>query len=77
MPDYLKKIKETISEKSGVSKREIKIDSFFEEDLNLGELELIDIFTDLEDILHVDLLDKREELETVQDLVDLLIEKLD
>ena len=74
---YFKKIKDVVSDKVGIDAHEIKMDSFIEDDLNIGELELHDILQELEEYYNVDLIEDRNEIETVQDLVDLLSEKID
>jgi acyl carrier protein len=74
MHDYNKELIKLISEKTGVEEEEITPESFFEEDLNIPELELIEILSDLEERYQVDLLEEREKLDTVQDLADLLTE---
>ena len=78
MDEYLKKIKQLVSEKTGMELDEITEDSYFEDDLNMGQMDLVDLLTDLEEFYQVEgLLSEKDELETVQDLVDLLIEKVD
>ena len=77
MGDYIKKVKQIISVKAGVDINEISKEDFFEEDLNIGELELIEILSEIEDALQVNLMDKKNNIECVQDLVDILTEKLD
>lgn len=78
MDEYLKEIKQLISEKTGMELDEITEDSYFEDDLNMGQMDLVDLLTDLEEIYQTEgLIEEKEELETVQDLVDLLIEKVE
>jgi acyl carrier protein len=75
--EYFKKIKKLISDKAGVDIDEIHEASYFEDDLNIGEIELVEILTELEDIYDVELVADKEDLETVQDLIDLLVEHLE
>lgn len=75
--DYFKEIKKIIEEKTGLEPSEIIADSFFEDDLNIGEMDLLEILNELEEKYHTDLVDEKEDLETVQDLVDLLSEKIE
>lgn len=75
--EYFKDIKKLIEEATGVEPSEITPDSYFEDDLNIGEMELIEILSELEEKFHVELMDKREDIETVQDLVDLLSEQVE
>ncbi len=77
MGDYVKKVKQIISVKAGVDISEISNEEYFEEDLNIGELELIEILSEIEDALQVNLMDKKNDIECVQDLVDILAEKLE
>lgn len=75
--EYLKKIKKIIAEKGGVEPDEIHESSYFEDDLNIGEIELVEILTELEDEFNVELIAEKGKLETVQDLIDLLMEHLE
>ena len=75
--DYLKKIKKIIEDKLGIEASEVHETSYFEDDLNIGEMELVEILSELEEYYHVELVDQKENILTVQDLVDLLIEQLE
>lgn len=77
MTDYIKNAKMLVSEKSGVDASEITSESFFEEDLNISELELIEILTDLEDTYEISLIENKDEIETFGDLVDLLTDEVE
>lgn len=77
MTDYLNKIKNLIAEKAGVEPSEVTKDSYFEDDLNVGEMELVEILSELEEMFHVELLDHKENIGSVSDLLDLLAEKLE
>ncbi len=77
MSDYLKKIKTVIEEKTGLDAGEVQENSFFEDDLNIGQMELLEILSELEEIYKVELVDEQENIESVQDLVELLSEKID
>lgn len=77
MSNYLNKIKHIISDKTGLELAEITEESYFEDDLNLSHMELLEIFEEIEDQLHVDLSEEKDGLESVGDLADLLSEKLD
>ena len=78
MNDYLKKIKKILVEKAGVEPAEITDNSYFYDDLNLGEIEMMEIITELEDAYEVTLPeDEVEEVESVGDLVNLLIEHVE
>ena len=75
--EYLTKTKKVIEEKTGVSPSDIHETSFFEDDLNIGEMELLEILSELEEMYRVDLVSEQENIATVQDILDLLSEKID
>lgn len=77
MSSYVKKAKEIISEMAGLEPEEIKDESYFEDDLNIGHIELHEILTEIEDKLSVDLSEIEGGLETFGDLVSALNEKLE
>lgn len=78
MDEYLNKVIELITESTGLEKEEVSHDSFFEADLNMGQMELVDLLTDLEEIYQIDdLVTEQQEIEKVQDIVDLLVEKVE
>ncbi|HLD51181.1 hypothetical protein A3K34_01320 [candidate division WWE3 bacterium RIFOXYC1_FULL_40_10] len=74
---YLNKVRNIISSTSGLDKEEIHSESYFEDDLNIDEMELAEIIADLEEAYDIDIMDSKDEIETVQDLVDLLEEHLE
>jgi len=76
MSEYLSRIKKLIADKTGLETSEINGDCFFEEDLNLGEMEVIEILSELEEIYHVNLVDDIGNFATVQDVVDALEEHI-
>ncbi|NMB91611.1 hypothetical protein GYA37_02045 [candidate division WWE3 bacterium] len=76
MSDYYPKVKKVIAEKTGLEPSEINAESYFEDDLNIGEMELIEILEELEEIFHVDLIEDSDNFITVQDLVDALEEHI-
>jgi acyl carrier protein len=75
--DYLKDLKKVIEEKTGLDPSEITVDSFFEDDLNVGEMELLDIISEVEEKYHVEIMRFRDDITTVQDLLDLLTEEIE
>ena len=76
MADYFGKIKKVIAEKTGLEQAEISQDSFIADDLNIGEMELLEILEELEDNFHVNLIEESGSFETVQDIIDLLEEHI-
>jgi len=67
--DQLKTIKEVISAKSGFEERNLMMDSLFAEDLNLTDLELGEILTELEEKLDVEIKVDVEDIKTVGELI--------
>ncbi|MBD3366416.1 acyl carrier protein [candidate division WWE3 bacterium] len=74
---YLKKVQKVILEKTGIEPEEVEPADYFAEDLNLGELELQEILEALEEEYELELTERIEEIETIEDLVTLLSEELD
>lgn len=69
-------IKGMIAEKTGADPAEITADSYFEDDLNVGELELVELLSDIEEILDIEgLLADKDDILTVGDLMDAIGEK--
>ena len=75
--EYFAKTKKVIEEKTGIAPSDIHEGSFFEDDLNIGEMELLEILSELEEMFQVELVSEQENIVTVQDLIDLLSEKID
>ncbi len=75
--NYFNKVKEIIEDKLGIEPEEVTPEAFFEDDLNVSEMELIEILQELEESFHIELLDERENIESIADLLDILSEKLD
>lgn len=76
MSDYYPKVKKIIADKTGLETSEITAESYFEDDLNVGEMELIEILEELEETFHVDLIEDSNSFITVQDVVDALEEHI-
>lgn len=78
MPDgeYLDWVRKILMEKFGFELDEIKESSFFEDDLNMGEMELIELLEELDDELKVDLVSEKDNIDTVQDVIELLEEQI-
>jgi len=76
MDDYLKKVIKIIINKTGVDTEDINENSYFEDDLNIGEIELIDIIGALEEKYEIEFEEgEKENLKSVMDLVEIVIEK--
>lgn len=77
MVNYIKKIKELVSEKAGMEPNEISEESYFEDDLNLGALEIAEIVEELEEAYSIDLSESKGEIETVGDLITAVSDNLE
>ena len=77
MSEYLSKFKKIISEHTGMDKEEILDNSYFEDDLNIGEMELIEMLAELEEIYQVELAESVDNFETVQDVIDSIMEQIE
>lgn len=69
MKNIFDKIREVTSERTGVEKKDIMPESYFMEDLNVDEMELEEIITELEEDLEIDLEVDLNEIKTVSDLL--------
>ncbi len=78
MASYINEIRGLIMEKTGVDPEEITDDSFFEDDLNIGELEFAELLEEIEERYELDdLIDKKDEIETVGDLMEILADRIE
>ena len=75
--NYIKTAKDIISNMTGLEVDEIHDESYFEDDLNIGHIELHEILTEIEEKLDVDLSVDEGGLETFGDLATALNEKLE
>lgn len=75
--NYKKEVINLIADKTGIEIEEISEASFIEDDLNIGEFELIEILEELEEKFDVELVDMKDDFETVGDILDQLSEKID
>ncbi len=77
MQEYDKYIKGIIIEKSGADPESVTEEAYFEDDLNIGEMERFEILNDVEETYKVDLSEERDKIETIGELIGLLHEKLE
>jgi acyl carrier protein len=78
MSEYKNQVLGVLAEKSGVEPADITDESYFEDDLNISLLELAEILGDIEEMLEIEgLLEKKNDLETVGELLDLVADKVD
>ena len=78
MDKYLNRIIALIVEKTGVDPEEVSEESYLEDDLNISELELHEIIATLEEEYHIEFEEEeKEQVESVMDLVELIVEKID
>ena len=77
MSNYLSKVKTLISERYGVAPEEINGESFIEEDLNIGEIDLMELLTELEEIYKIEFPEDKENIKTINDIIDVILESVD
>jgi acyl carrier protein len=77
MNEYFRKVRKLIAEKAGLEIDDVEMDSYFEDDLNIGEMELIEIIEETEEMFKVELIEYKDDIETVEDLVELLAEQIE
>lgn len=78
MTDYFKKIRALLVDKVGVDPEEVSEDSYFFDDLNVSEIELMELFAELEDEYDISFEEEeKDEVESVGDLINLLIEHVE
>lgn len=78
MDDYLVQIAKIIANKTGVDPEDIKEESYLEDDLNIGEMELVDIIGALEEEYAVEFTEvEKEKVESIMDLIELVVEKVE
>lgn len=77
MDAYTKQVKEIISTQAGMDIEDILDESFLEDDLNLGEMEIHTITEELEEKYEIDLSEEFKTFETVEDIVNAVLEKVE
>ncbi len=78
MDKYIHRIIAIIIEKTGADPEDIKESSYLEDDLNIGEIELVEIISAIEDEYKIEFDDnKKENITSVIDLVEIVMEKLE
>lgn len=74
--NYLKKLKELLADNFGIDPQEVDESAYFEEDLNLGEYELIELISELEEYYQIEFEpEDKEELDTIGSLITILRDK--
>jgi acyl carrier protein len=72
----LKKIKEILAENFGIDPSEVTESAYFEEDLNVGEYEMVELLSELEEEYQIEFEgEEKAELITVGDLVSVVRDK--
>ena len=78
MDKYLNRVIAIIIEKTGIDPEDIGESSYFEDDLNIGEMELHEILGAVEEEYKIELEDEeKENITSIMDLVELLVEKVE
>ena len=72
----IKKIKEILAENFGIDPSEVTEHAYFEEDLNVGEYEMVELLSELEEEYQIEFeAEDKEDLTTVGDLVSVVKDK--
>lgn len=77
MSEYLKSVKNIIAKISGVEPSEITLDAFFGEDLNVGDMELVEILQEIEEKFQIDIVDAIDDIESVGDVIEIIVEQVE
>ena len=78
MNEYIQRIIAIIIEKTGIDPEDITESSYFEEDLNVDELELMDIIAVIEEEYDVAFEpEEKEGITSVMDIVEFVVEKIE
>ena len=78
MKEYINRIIAIIIDKTGVDPDEISEESYFEDDLNVDELELLEIIGFIEEEYQMSFeKEEKEKVKSVMDLVEVVFEKLE
>jgi acyl carrier protein len=75
--NYLNVIKGIVATKAGVEPEEINTNSYIEDDLNIGELEYLEILQELEEYYQIDLIEEKDSIESINDLLGVIVEKVE
>ncbi len=77
MDNVSKKILHIIANNCAVEETEITPESFLEEDLNIGEMELLELWPDIGEAFGIEIEEEvKEGVESVQDIIDIVEEEL-
>ncbi len=78
MDKYIQRIIALIIEKTGVEPEDVSESSYLEDDLNIGEIELLEIISALEEEYNIEFEEKeKENAKSIMDLVEVVEEKVD
>ena len=78
MVDYLEDIKKLISKQFDIAEEDIEEDSFFEADLNIGDLDLEDLIENIQDKYQIQIpSEKVATFKKVSDIVSYLFENVE
>ena len=77
MDIYEQNVIKKVAEKSGEELESITRESFLEDDLNLGEMEIEEMLEEIEEAYSIDISEEKDDVSTVGEIVDLVIEKVE
>lgn len=70
-------VKKLIAKKAGVDPSEVTETMYLGDDLNLGDMEITEILEELEEIFKVDLINHEQEIESVEDIINILSDNIE
>lgn len=70
-------VKKLIAKKAGIDPSEVTETMYLGDDLNLGDMEITEILEELEEIFKVDLINHEQEIESVEDIINILSDNIE
>ena len=78
MKEYINRIIAIIIDKTGMDPEDISEESYFEDDLNVDPIELLEIISFIEEEYKVSLeKEEKERIKSIMDLVEIVFEKVE
>jgi len=78
MKEYINRIIAIIIDKTGMDPEDISEEAYFEDDLNVAPLELLEIISSVEEEYRVVLeKEEKEKVKSIMDLVEIVFEKVE
>jgi len=78
MKEYISRIIAIIIDKTGMDPEEISEESYFEDDLNIAEMELMEIIGAIEEEYQITFeIEEKEKVKSIMDMVEIVFEKVE